>query len=320
MATTLRPLLALLLFSLSSLPLHAEPLCLWVSSYHIGYEWNDGIGRGIREGVAGVCQLEEEYLDTKRNPAPAFGEQRAREVFARIQSLKPDVIILSDDNASRYLAQPYLKQGDIPLVFCGINWEGTAYGYPWENATGMLEIAPVTALLKDVARLADTSRHGLYLSSSVYTETIDARHYQRAFALQGVNLAIQLVDNQAQWNSAYIQAQQEGLDFILLGNNAGINDWDPHTAREVAFEHASALTLTNYEWMMPYAMLGKVKLPEEQGSWAAQVAAEILAGTNPALIPVVSNRNWRSYVNPRLLQQAGIEAPADLIHNAIKVE
>ncbi|MDQ7016105.1 MAG: hypothetical protein Q9N68_06990, partial [Gammaproteobacteria bacterium] len=67
--------------------------CFWVSSYAPGYEWNDGIERGIRDTLAGKCELKIFYMDTKRHPSAQFGRQQARKAHTQIKAYQPDVII-----------------------------------------------------------------------------------------------------------------------------------------------------------------------------------------------------------------------------------
>lgn len=95
--------------------------CLYVSSYHAGYEWNDGIERGMKPHLAGKCELRTFYMDGKRQLGAAFAKSKAREAKELIDSWKPNIVIAADDNASKYLVMPYLKNVATPVVFCGIN-------------------------------------------------------------------------------------------------------------------------------------------------------------------------------------------------------
>ncbi len=71
--------------------------------------------------------------------------------------------------------------------------------------------------------------------------------------------------------------------------------------------------------MMPYTILGLVKVPEEHGEWAGLAALEILRGTKPSDIPIVSNRRWDILVNSVVLQQSGIEINESLLRKAKKI-
>ncbi|MBF0588479.1 MAG: hypothetical protein HQL53_05065, partial [Magnetococcales bacterium] len=220
--------------------------CLWVSSYHQGYEWNDGIEKGLRTALNGRCKIESFFMDTKRYSNSEYARNKGTEAFALIKSLKPDVIIASDDNASKYLVKPFLRKGKIPVVFCGINWSVTAYGYPYKHATGMVEFAPVQSLLQEIKRTVKRVSKGLYLSSNVPTEHTDFSWYQRMFNTEGVTVESRFVHTIEEWEKGYLTGQQ--YDFIILGNNAGIEGWGEKRAAHFAMAHAGQLTVTHYDW------------------------------------------------------------------------
>ena len=291
--------------------------CLYVSSYHKGYEWNDGIERGLESVLAGQCEIDRIYLDTKRNTDESFGRAKALEAYRHIEATRPDIIIAADDNASKYLVQPYLMDKETPVVFCGVNWNVDAYGYPYSNATGMVEVVPIGPLLDVITSAVGNQHSGIYLSSDVFTEHKDFARYKEVFAREGVVISGVFVSTLAEWEKAYLEAQSAG--FVILGNNGGINDWDKTRAAEVAVQHARTLTVTNYDWMMPYAMFAMTKVPEEQGEWAAQVALSILGGEHAGNIPIIANRRWGLYANPTLLKKTGISLPAHIMHRTIKV-
>ena len=110
---------------------------MFVGSYHQGYEWSDGIADGIKMVTHETnAELQIFHMDTKRNNDETYIKQAALLAKSTIERLKPDVVIASDDNASKYLIMPYYKNADIPFVFCGINWDEKSYGYPYKKATG----------------------------------------------------------------------------------------------------------------------------------------------------------------------------------------
>lgn len=293
--------------------------CLYVSSYHPGYEWNDGIEKGIDKVLDGKCKLDKFYMDTKRNTSKEFAEKMALAAKKHIDQSKPDVVIAADDNASKYLVMPYFKNTKPPFVFCGINWTVEAYGYPYSNATGMIEVAPIRPLLKEINNIVKKPSKGLYLSSEVFTEHKDYERYRRYYEEEGVNLKAVFVKTLDAWKEQYQLAQSSGFDFLVLGNNAGINDWDSNEAAHFALRHAKVFSVTNYDWMMPYSMFAMTKLPEEQGEWAAQVALSLLDGIPLQNIPIVINRRWNIFINPALANKAKIRIPRRIAHKALKV-
>ncbi len=292
--------------------------CLYVSSYHAGYEWNDGIERGIESTLEDKCELDKFYMDTKRNTSPEFAQKKAKAAKEYIEKTSPDVVIACDDNASKYLVKPYYKDAALPFAFCGINWTVEEYGYPYSNVTGMIEVAPILPLLKLIQDVIEDPVEGIYLSADVLTEHKDYERYRRSYEAQGVTLHGKFVNTLDDWKREYIDAQR--YDFIVLNNNSGIHDWNKLDAKDVALKHSKTLTVTNYDWMMPYSMLAMTKLPEEQGEWAAQIALAIIDGQAPVNIPVIVNRRWNIYVNPNLVERSKIRIPAHIMHKAIKIE
>ncbi len=288
--------------------------CLYVSSYHPGYEWNDGIERGMDSVLQGQCDVRRFYMDTKRHPEPAWAEAKAVEALALIDSFKPDVLLAADDNASKYLVMPYLRDAALPVVFCGVNWSVSEYGYPYRNATGMVELAPLQPLLKQIRRILPWVHRALFLSADVATERKDFEYYRRLLARKGVELSARLVNNLADWKQAYREGQ--GYDFILLNNNAGIGDWDPQEASRFVLDKGRTLSVGTYAWMMPYAAFTITKVPEEQGEWMARVALGILAGLSPADIPIIPNRRWEAWVNAAIVRKHRLDLPHSLLLKA----
>ena len=292
--------------------------CLYVSSYHKGYEWNDGIERGIEAGLKGSCELSRFYLDTNRHTDAEFARRKAAEARDLINRTRPDVVIACDDAASLYLVKPYYKDAPLPIIFCGVNGSVSAYGYPYTNVTGMIEIAPIKPLMKEVRSLVRQLNSGVYLAADVITQRKEFEENREAYALGGIKLSASFVKTMAEWTAAFVAAQN--ADFVVLGTNAGIADWDSAGAHRAVLAGTRKLTVTNYDWMAPLAVLAMTKVAEEQGEWSAHLARTILGGARPGTLPIVVNRRWQTYVNPTLAHQAGIELPPRLVHQALKAD
>ncbi|MET0052600.1 MAG: ABC transporter substrate binding protein [Candidatus Thiodiazotropha sp.] len=299
------------------LQLHAQPKCLYISSYHKGYDWSDGVERGLRGGLEGVCELKQFDMDTKRRKQIEEIELAAEQARELIESWHPDVVITADDNAMKYIVQPYYRDHPIPFVFCGINWTVEGYGLPYRNATGMVEVAPVGVMFNQAKSILNSAQNAMYIGADTLTERKNLSRFEKAASIEGVALEHRLVSSTAEWLEAYRQAQS--FDFVIMGSQSGINDWQEHQVVDVVRAETRRLSLTNHEWMMPYTILGFTKIPEEQGEWAAQVVKSVLDGTSPADIPVVSNRKWEIWINDAILEQSGIRLPDPLIRKAKKL-
>ncbi|MBL4774886.1 MAG: hypothetical protein JKY87_02350 [Mariprofundus sp.] len=293
--------------------------CLYINSYHSGYAWSDKIEAAVKAQLAGHCELSIFRMDTKRNTSTAFGQKKALEAKALIESLQPDVVIASDDNASKYLIAPYYKDADLPFVFCGINWTAEAYGYPYANATGMIEVSAIKDMLSKARNIIGSVKSVAFIGAKgVRTDEKEFAWMVKAYAPYQVKVTPYYAANMAEWEQAYSAAQKH--DMIVLNNIAGIQNWDKDRAIAYATQHAGKLTVSTYDFMTPYTILAMTKIAAEQGQWAAQVAIRLLQGKQASAIPVVANRRFNMFVNLHLLQNADITLPESILFKAIKVE
>lgn len=287
---------------------------LFVDSYHQGYEWSDGVEDGAAKVLrpAGVT-LEFVRMDTKRHGDEKWKRQAGLDARAAIERVKPDLVIVSDDNAVRYVLQEFYKDAALPFVFCGVNWDAKAYGLPYRNTTGMIEVALTTQLLERLKEYAKGRRIG-FLTADTETERADQRAYRETLRIPFT--AERLVKTLAGWKAAFQELQGQ-VDLLLLGNNAGISDWNEAEARAFAEAHSRIPSGAIYDWMMPYAMLGLTKLPAEQGIFAGKAALAILKGAAPASIPVTTNKEGQIFLNVKLASKAGIVFKPELARNAV---
>lgn len=292
--------------------------CLYVSSYHAGYEWNDGIERGIERVLSGKCELDRFYMDTHRDRSDGHAARAALAAREHIEQTRPDVVIACDDAASKYLVMPYYRDVALPFVFCGINGTVEPYGYPYANTTGMIEISPIKPLMREVMlALGVRARRGVYLGPEIISQHKEFELNRKIYAAEGIVIEPLLVKDMDEWERGFARAQ--GADFVIMGNNGGIPDWDAQRAYQAVLEHSRTLTVTNYDWMVHFAMLSMTKLPEEQGEWAAETALRILAGEPVANIPIVPNRRMNIFLNEELLAKSGLALGANIMGRAIRV-
>jgi ABC-type uncharacterized transport system substrate-binding protein len=317
--TTTKPIPVILLLMLLVMP-WGQALaskCLFISSYHTGYAWSDGVESGLRNTLEGKCELKQFDMDTKRHKDEASIKSAALKAKGLIESWKPDVVITADDNAAKYVIQPYFKDNEIPFVFCGINWNVDEYGFPYVNTTGMVEVAPIDALFEKARNIQGGAHRAIYIGAKTLTERKNLNRFKLAAEKYGILLEDRLVNSTSDWLAAYAEAQD--FDFVVIGSNSGINDWDTASVTEFVIKSTKTLSLTNHGWMMPYTLLGLTKIPEEHGEWAALAALAILEGTKPSEIPIVSNRKWDIWINHAILEQSGIKFPESLLRKAKKV-
>ena len=131
-------LLACSLFYASSALAEERFKVLVVFSYEQDYLWEVEIREEIEKVFSPYADLTFFYMNTK--VALENGSEKAVEAFSLYQQLQPDGVIAVDDNAQSLFVVPYLKNRvSTPVIFCGVNADPKAYGYPAENVSGILE-------------------------------------------------------------------------------------------------------------------------------------------------------------------------------------
>ncbi len=316
-----------ILFAIASLfisslfvPLTASPgakKCLYVSSYHRGYAWSDGVEQGLREVLTGHCEIRQIDMDTKRNKSDDFKQSAAFAVKREIESWQPDVVIVSDDNAAKYVIKQYYRDAGTPFVFSGVNWTVKEYGFPYSNVTGIIEVAPLKAMLASAIKYSGKVKKAIYLGADTLTEKKNLDRIAVVSEKLGIELEGVLVSNANEWKAQYLAAQD--ADFIVMGSYSGISDWNKTELATFAVEHAKKLTVTSHDWMMPFSTIGFTKIPQEHGEWAAQTAIEILKGKSPREIPIVANRDWDLWLNTAHLESTRVKLPRKFLRKAKKI-
>jgi ABC-type uncharacterized transport system substrate-binding protein len=277
---------------------------LYVNSYHKGYAGSDPITQGIEQVLSdqGV-ELKIHYMDTKNNPEEVFAKAAALEAKALIEAFQPDVVIASDDNASKYLIMPYFKAAALPFVFCGVNWDASVYGFPYRNVTGMVEVALVSEILRHLKKYAKGDRVG-FIAGDRLSERKNLEHYIKRFDLQFEQ--VYFAKTFAEWKGAFRRLQSE-VDMIMMTNHVGIPDWDDREAKTFVERHTRIPAGSEHRWEMPLALVGVTKDFEEMGTWAAHAALKILDGVSPSQIPVTANKKGELLFNMAIANKLGIE-------------
>lgn len=291
--------------------------CLFVSSYHHGYEHSDAIERGLRSVLEGKCEVLQFEMDAKRMKSVAQQKERALIAKAIIDVWKPDIVITADDEAAKHLVKPFFKDHKLPFVFCGLNWTAKEYGFPYSNVTGMIEVAPIVPTLERAQQIVPSLRRAFYVGANILSEEKNLKRFRSAAAQLGFELDYVLAKTTDKWIEGYERGQS--YDLVIIGSSEGVVDWDAHRVQKAVLRSTRKLSVTNHGWMMPFTILGVTKVSEEQGEWAAKAALNILSGVSPSDIPIVPNSQRDIWVNSDILQAAGMRLPEGLLNKAKKV-
>lgn len=282
----------------------------WVDSYHQGYAWSDGIEQGIHEIFKDRDVVFEAFhMDTKKCKTTDCMNAAARQAKKAIDAFKPDVLIASDDNAQKYLILPFYKDSSLPVVFCGVNWDASGYGYPTQTITGMIEVDLVHETIGHMRRFAKGDRIG-YISGDTASDRKIINWLNRHFF--NMKMEAIRVKNYTQFEKSFLDLQSR-VDMLFIRNFAGIEGWNELTAKKFIAKHLKIPTGTNNDFMAPYVIFTLGKIPQEQGEYAARTALEIAAGARASDFPVVTNKRARLTVNLDMARSAGVVLPLSII-------
>ena len=135
-----------------------------VSSYHRSYLWSQSTQKGVSAALRALGylandaqsrQLEQsdqvesdkvvikkDWMDTKRKDSRTDMAATTGRIMAAIKAFRPDLVLLGDDNAAKYIGGQLLDS-KTPVVFWGINGLPLKYGLvdnmdtPGRNVTGV---------------------------------------------------------------------------------------------------------------------------------------------------------------------------------------
>jgi ABC-type uncharacterized transport system substrate-binding protein len=286
---------------------------LYVDSYHAEYK-PSGIQQSFLRRVveAEGVTVEVVYLDEKRKGDAKSLQEAARSALQKYREWRPDVVVAADDAASQYFVVPYLKNVPTPVVFIGVNWGTEAYGYPFTNVTGQVEVEVLRELIDQLLTLAKGERMAL-LSGDTMTDRKSVEQYEKVL---GIHFSeVRLVKGCDEWKAAYLQLQRKA-DLMIIRNNSGIEGWDDADARAFVLTNTTVPTGTVSVHLAPWVLVSFAKVNAEFGEWAGETVLRILGGTPPSRIPITRNKRAWITLNMPLAKKLGIVFPMDLMERA----
>ncbi len=303
------------------------PLVFIVHSYDAGYLWSQGISQGIREALRGKARLDTFHLDVRQDMDPESLHAKVRDILARIEDEKPQVVIAADDAAQQLLVAPHLKGRATPqVIFCGVNAPPGKYGYPARNVSGVRgrwHFRQSFELLKTIAPrarrielLTDDSESSVYVLGDLEE---DRRRYG-AFAMQ---VRVERAGTYQQWQ-ARVRASQKSADALAVGIYNSLRD--ERTGEAVPPE--TVIAWTNSVNKLPslgfsdYAirhgqLCGVLGSAHEQGLLAGAMARTVLErGVNAGSLPLRVNQTGTVLVNLKTAERLGLVIPFAIIEAA----
>ncbi|QXC56045.1 hypothetical protein KSS82_02035 [Vibrio mimicus] len=298
---------------------------LVIESYHEGYAWDASYIRGLKQVIGDKHSLTFFEMDTKRIPEREY-EEAALRAFAVYQKLKPDLVVLGDDNALYYML-PKLFHEPIPIVFLGINSNPRQLldqYYAEAQVTGILEQPLFVKNMAEIGRLLPIQKRKvlvLFDSGNTSKIALEYMHSQDSLIKEnlGIDVEIRVIKSEQEWHHAVENAPEEGFGAIAVGLYQTLVNID---GLNVPPEHI--LSWTNQNSTLPLfgfwdfsigkgkAAGGVVLFGQEQGQMAAEIVLRILDhGEKAKYIPIQINRQGRGIYQPDEFARWGLKPPKD---------
>ncbi|ALG66657.1 ABC transporter substrate-binding protein [Beggiatoa leptomitoformis] len=278
---------------------NATKKILYIDSYYEGYEWSDGVVNGVRNVLAKkmpTATLKTIYMDSNRHSELDLIQAVVAKIRDEITNFQPDVVIACDDSAMKNVVMPYYKNTSLPIVFCGINWDASIYGLPYQNTTGMVEVSLIPQIVAHLEQYAKGKKLGILAEETISSQkNID--QYKKMFHIQYDK--VYKVSTIGEWKEKFLQLQDE-VDMILMTNMSNVRGWNETEVADFVYQNIKIPLGTDVTWNIPYSLVAIGKIPEEQGEWAAETALKILAGEKPSEIPITQNKQGQLHINLKL--------------------
>jgi len=293
---------------------------LFINSYHSGYSWSDGIVKAFEDTINSQktkYHVKIIEMDTKRNSSELFKQEAALKAKKIIEEYQPDIVVASDDNASKYLIVPYYYNSSLPFIFCGVNYTAKDYNFPSKNVTGMIEVTLIEEafrILKDHKKSSKIA----YLSSLNLSAKKSAMNFEE---LLNKKIDQYYVKSVKEWKKRFLLLQ-ESANIVFLGSFAPLGD-RPDVKKDLfnfVNEHTKIPSISWTKGSRKFSLLTFSHQPEEQGIWAAKTAIRVLKGEKISNIPLSKNKKADIFVNPYLMKKLKISLPFEILENATFLE
>ncbi|WP_108651798.1 ABC transporter substrate-binding protein [Dongshaea marina] len=275
---------------------------LVIESYHAEYPWSQSYREGLESTLGPDYQLEYFEMDTKRLPQ----KQHLRKAEAAWESFlktKPDLVVLADDNATRYLG-PILALQSIPVVYLGLNNNPRDYSvYGAKNITGVLERPLIKRAIASAGSIfTPRPRQALLLLDNSKTSLAifqDLAQGNPSPTFSQIRVDIRLVGEWNSWKQLVLESKKNNYDLLFVGLYHTLLDQNNRhiPAGEVlrwTSEHTPIPPLGLWEFSVgkDKTIGGLVLYGKEQGVEAARLIQQILnQGGSPGQIrPVTAQK------------------------------
>lgn len=309
---------------------HAYGRILIIHSYHEQYDWAQGVNDGLLSHLKSGVDHRFFYMDTKRRPDSQWKKEAAKNAMKVITEYNPKVVIAVDDNAQKFVVSKYTGKSPIQFVFCGVNADPEAYGYPSGNVTGILERAYPEQVFQMLKKIRPGVKKVAWISDDSPTAH-GVKQRVRELA-ENDRLSLQMDNYEmpstfGQWKKviASYSKNPEIHAFLIplyhtVKNKKNGNSILPASIMQWTTENTNKPILGFWPFSTDDGALCTVAVdPYEHGKVAAFMAKQIMGGKKAVAIPIVTNQNGYVIINLKSAARLGIDVPFAVLLSADRV-
>ena len=277
---------------------------LVINSYHRGYKWSDEILDGIEDLLLKRRQdmhLYVEYMDTRHVYPNGYLDQLYDMYRYKFRSSSFDVVIVSDDNALKFMLQFHDDLfPETPVVFCGVNDFKASYFENTNWFTGVVENLDIRSTLNVALRLHPNTSQVFIITDMTTTGRVLDKKFKNEITPEYEN-RIRFTFFEGYDIQKLLEAIRKlPADSIVLFTLLTRDD----RGRFFAYDEIISMLVAEsnvpvYSFKDMYLgkgiVGGMLTSGYQQGSVAAELADRILQGENVHDIPIV-HRNPNKYM------------------------
>ncbi|PKG37435.1 ABC transporter substrate-binding protein [Psychromonas sp. Urea-02u-13] len=280
-------ILMLILFVISisclSTNVFAKKKVLVIESYHSEFSWDKSYIEGLKSILGEDYELSYFQMDTKRLAVKEH-QQQADAAWLHYQLLQPELVILGDDNALKYLGKRFTST-ETPVIYLGINNNPRNYElHKSKNITGVLERPLIKRSVSNLSHGKAKKVLILFDSSHTSQTILEEKFANNKHAIiSNIQVDIALINDWSTWQEKVLQSAENQYDILFIGLYHTIKDQDNNhiPAAEVldwTIQNTPIPPFAFWDFSIgeDKAIGGLVLSGYEQGKLAAQMAKIIL--------------------------------------------
>ena len=270
---------------------------LFLVSYHQGFTWSDDVVSGITDRLKDTdrdIQFYIEYMDTRRWYDDAQYLKNLHDIYQyKYRGVRFDAIITVDDNAYNFM----LKKRDqlfpeVPVVFCGVNYFSDDQLTGIKNFTGIAESLDVKGTIDLILKLQPKIANINIISDKSSFGTMQTRLIKNVIQdYKGKNVRFNIWDNLSVRDfaeKAKKLSSNSAILYVVIVKDREGRPFNPSEYLPNISKEAAGPIYGVDENLLPYGIVGgSLKSGLVHGMQAAEIAIQVLKGTQASQIPVI---------------------------------